>query len=213
MKKLIVILFVLSPLFSFSQDGLGLWAGIGVNKKLTKKFSLDLKAQSRIVDNFSYTQSYLAEAGLSYKLRKHWNVAGYYRFISKRKNETSNFKNRHRFYADLSYDNKIGAIKFENRVRYQYQFKDNDGEIGFDKSYIREKIEIAYPNKSNFTPYLSGDLFYEIGGKIDQLRPKIGTSYKINKHHSLDASVFTNINLTETEKASPIISLSYKFKF
>lgn len=209
-RFIVLILFSVST--SFAQNGLGLWTGISINKKITDKFSVDINGQSRATDNISYFQSYLGEVGISYKLLKNWELAGYYRYISKRKTESKIFKNRHRFYGDISFEKKLGKLKFENRVRYQHQFKDNDGEIGFDKSYLREKIELSFPNKSKFKPYLSGDLFYQIGGNIDQIRPKVGTSYKINKRNSLDASIFTNYNLLISESISPIISISYKLK-
>ena len=86
-------------------------------------------------------------------------------------------------------------------------------ETDFDTSYLRNKLEISYPNKSKFTPYISGDLFYEIGAKIDQIRPKAGVSYKFAKHHTVDVSVFSNVDLVGTESSGTIIGLGYKFKF
>lgn len=213
MKKYILTLMFLSPLFSvFSQDGVSLWAGANASKKINKKLGFSIGAQVRMPENITYTQSYLVELGASYKLIKGLELSGYYRFINKRKDETKVWKNRHRFYTDLSYGNKLGPIKFENRLRYQHQFKDNDGEIGFDKSYLRNKLEFSYPNKSDFTPFVSGDLFYEIGGVVDQLRPKAGVNYKINKKNAIEASIFKNVDLVGTESSGPIIGLSYKVK-
>lgn len=213
MKKLILITFLFLPFLSQSQDGLALWTGVGVEKKINKKFSVNLNAQARFVENLSFAQTYLGEVGLSYKIIKNLEITGYYRFINRRKDETKDFKNRHRFYGDLSYDKKLGVIKVGYRLRYQHQFRDNDGEIGFDTSYLRNKLEVSYPNKTKFTPYVSGDLFYEINGNgFDQIRPKAGVSYKINKKSSLDASIFTNVDLVGTEKSNPIIGLTYKLK-
>lgn len=213
MKKIIIIFALLLPIFSNAQNGLGLWTGASIEKKLNKKFSIELNGQARFVENISYVQTYLAELGVSYKIIKNLEISGYYRFINRRKNENKDFKVRHRFYGDLAYGQKLGPIKFAYRIRYQHQFRDNDGEIGFDTSYLRNKLEISYPNKSDFTPYISGDLFYEINGAgFDQLRPKAGVSYKINKKNSIDASIFTNIDLVGTESANPIINLTYKLK-
>jgi hypothetical protein len=213
MKKTIIIILFLLPIISNAQDGLGLWSGVSIEKKLNKKFSVQVNGQARFVENISYVQTYLGELGVSYKIIKNLEVSGYYRFINRRKDETKDFKNRHRFYGDLAYDQKLGPIKFAYRIRYQHQFRDNDGEVGFDTSYLRNKLEISYPNKSDFTPYVSGDLFYEINGTgFDQLRPKAGLSYKINKKNSIDASIFTNVDLVGTETANPIIGLTYKLK-
>jgi hypothetical protein len=215
--KLFCLLILISTLISnklqAQNEGLGLWAGISLEKKIGKKFSINLNGQARLVENIRYTQTYLGEIGLSYKITKNWEISGYYRYVERRKNDLKEFKHRDRFYADLSYEHKIGILKFENRLRYQSQFKDNDGESDFDASYLRNKIELSYPNKSKFTPYVSGDLFYEIGGKIDQIRPKAGFSYKFAKQHSVDAFVFSNVDLVGTESSGAIIGLGYKFKF
>ena len=210
----ILLLLTLTFTEAYAQnEGLALWNSISVEKKITKKLSVSLSGQARIVENISYAQTYIGEVGLSYKFLKNFEISGNYRYTERRKNETKDFKSRHRFYADLSYERKLGFLKFENRLRYQSQFKDNDGETDFDTSYLRNKLEISYPNKSKFTPYISGDIFYEIGAKIDQLRPKAGVSYKFAKHHTVDVSVFSNVDLVGTESSGAIIGLGYKFKF
>jgi hypothetical protein len=220
MKISLFYLLLFALLFTFAShkthaqiEGLGLWNSIGIEKKIGKKFSVTANGQVRYVANISYVQTYFGELGVSYKLSKSWEISGYYRYIQRRKNELKEFKNRLRYYADLSFNHKIGIVKFENRLRYQSQFKDNDGETDFDASYLRNKIEISYPNKSIFTPYLSGDVFYQIGGKIEQIRPKAGISLKFAKHHSVDVSVFSNVDLIGTESSDAILGLGYKFKF
>ena len=212
LKNTILVFLLALPLTSVCQTGLALWSGISVEKKLNKKFSMNVNAQTRFVEDLSYMQTYLGELGISYKVSKKLEISGNYRFINRRKNETKLFINRHRFYGDVSYDQKIGFLKLDYRFRYQHQFKDNDGEIGFDASYLRNKLELAYPNSSKFTPYISGDLFYEFGGTFDQLRPKAGFGYKFNKKHGLDVFIFTNVDLIDHLSPSPIIGLTYKLK-
>ncbi len=212
MKKLILVLFFVLPFTSVCQTGLALWSGVSVEKKLNKKFSMQVNAQTRFVEDISYMQTYFGELRLAYKVSKRLEISGNYRFINRRKNETKLFINRHRFYGDVSFDQKIGVLKLDYRFRYQHQFKDNDGEIGFDVSYLRNKLELAYPNSSKFTPYISGDLFYEFGGTFDQLRPKVGFVYKFNKKHGLDVAIFNNVDLIDHLSSSPIIALTYKVK-
>ncbi len=212
MKKLILIIFIISPLLVKAQEGTGLWTGFGIEKKLTKKLSVNLNGQVRFADNISYAKTYLGEIGLSYQIAKGLEIAGYYRLINRRKDETKDFKIRQRYYADLRYENKLGPIKFDYRLRYQHQFKDNDGATEFDASYLRNKLEVSHSNKTKFTPFVSADLFTEIGGKTDQIRPKAGLAYKINKHHSVEASIFKNIDLIGSENSGPIIGFTYKLK-
>lgn len=213
MKKYLIAIFVLSTALSaYSQEGTSLWTGVSLEKKINKKIELSLGAQIRMPENISYTQSYLGELGVTYKLMKNLDITGYYRFINKRKDETKLWKNRHRFYVDLAYDKKIGVIKFENRLRYQHQFKDNDGEVGFDSSYLRNKIELSYPNKTKLTPYISGDLFYEIGNTINQLRPAVGVNYKLNKKNALQFGLMQNIDLVDGNNSGAILRVGYKLK-
>jgi Protein of unknown function (DUF2490) len=195
-----------------AQDGVGLRSGVSLEKKITKKVTLNATGQLRFNNNISYLQTYMFELGGEYKISKSFDAAVYYRFANRRKDETKEFKNRHRFYADLGYGKKFGPIKLENRLRYQHQFKDNDGVTEFDASYIRDKIEASYSNKSKFTPYLSNDFFFQIGGTLDQLRPKVGISYKINKKNAVDLSVFKDVDLVGTETYGPVLGLAYKLK-
>lgn len=213
MKKLFFLIILFCGIQSTQgQDGVGLRSGINLQKKVTKKVTLNLNGQARFNNDISYLQTYLFELGGEYKISKSFDAAVYYRFVNRKKDETKDFKQRHRFYADLSYGKKFGPIKFENRLRYQHQFKDNDGVTEFDASYIRNKIEASYSNKSKFTPYVSNDFFFQIGGTLDQLRPKAGVSYKINKNNAVDLSVFKDIDLVGTETYGPVIGLVYKVK-
>jgi hypothetical protein len=213
MKKiffLIILFFAIQS--THGQDGVGLRSGINLQKKVNKEFTINLNGQARFNNNISYLQTYLFELGAEYKISKSFDAAVYYRFVNRKKNEIADFNKRHRFYADLSYGKKFGSIKFENRLRYQHQFKDNDGITEFDASYIRNKIELSYDNKSNFTPYLSNDFFFQIGGTLDQLRPKVGISYKINKKNAIDLSIFNDIDLVGTDAPGPVLGLIYKVK-
>ncbi len=213
MKKLLFLTILFWGIKSVhAQDGVGLRTGINLQKKVTEKVTLNLNGQIRFNNDISYLQTYLFELGGEYKISKSFDAAVYYRFVNRKKDETRDFNQRHRFYADLSYDKKFGVIKFQNRLRYQHQFKDNDGVTEFDASYIRNKIELSYDSKSKFTPYLSGDFFFQIGGTLDQLRPKVGISYKINKKNEIDLSVFNDIDLVGTEAPGPVIGLIYKVK-
>ncbi|SOE21192.1 Protein of unknown function [Spirosomataceae bacterium TFI 002] len=197
-----------------AQQLVGLRAGATVEKKISKKFSVTGEAQLRYTDNFEYLQTYLAELGVAYKFNKQFELGAYYRFFNKRKEEEKDWKTRHRFYGELKYDKKIGPIKFEDRLRYQHQFKDNDGEVGFDKSYLRNKFELNYPNKSRFTPYVSADFFYLIGEEIDQVRLKSGVSFKLDKSSSLNFGVFKDLGVNGgIVDPNLILNLNYKFKF
>lgn len=215
----IVLLRLIVPLTAQAQTtDLGLWTGIGVEKKISKSFSVNLNTQVRFTDNVSILRAYLAEAGVTYKLTKHWDVSVYYRYIGRRKKNDEEtgyyYRPYHRFYADAAYDHKVWKLKFAYRLRYQNQFKD-DNETGLeaDGSYLRNKFELSIPNKSRFTPYVSTDLFYEIGNTFDQMRNKAGVEIEINKHHKVDVFGFTDYQLQGSQENRFLMGLTYKVKF
>ncbi|WP_428654862.1 DUF2490 domain-containing protein [Runella sp.] len=212
------LLFLLLPFLSYSQaTDIGLWAGVGAEKKINKKWSINVNVQTRFTDNISVLKAYLGEAGLSYKLNKHWEVSGYYRYIGRRKkNEDKTgyeYRSYNRFYADLAYDHKIWKLKFDYRLRYQNQFQDDESAAENNSSYIRNKFELSYPNKSRFTPYISTDIFYEIGADFDQMRNKAGIEIAINKTNKLDLSGFTDYRLVGSQENRFLIGVAYKVKF
>lgn len=217
--RILLVLVALGPLTAHAQStGLGLWTGIHADYKLGKSLELHANAQARFSDNVTVTRAYLGEAGLSYKLNKHWEVGGYYRYTGRLKynKETLDWYYRpyHRFYGELSYDHKLGkGLKLDYRLRYQNQFKDDDDALVADKSYLRNKLELSYSNPTRFTPFVSADLFYQIGDSFDQVRYKAGVNVKFTKTQSLDLSLFKDVGLGGSDETSgPIIGATYKVK-
>ena len=213
MNKLILILLFI-PLAVRGQDGTGLRTGITAKKDISARWKAEVQLQTRFNSNISFLQTYLAEAGVSYEIIKGMEASAFYRYAYRRKNTEKDFKERHRFYADLSYGRKIHKVKLEYRLRYQHQYKDNDsGEAEFDESYLRNKLEAKYAGKGKFRPYVSADLFYRVGSGIDQVRPKAGVDFRFNKKNILDISIFKDIDLTGTNTYGPVIGLNYTYKF
>lgn len=214
MKKLLLTLFLFLPLVAAGQDGTGLRTGITAKKDISDKWKAEIQLQTRFNGDISFLQTYLAEAGISYEIIKGLEVAAFYRYANRRKNTEKDFKERHRYYGDLSYGKKVQRVKLEYRLRYQHQFKDNDsGAAEFDKSYLRNKLEATYAGRGKFRPYVSADLFYMIGNGADQVRPKVGVDFRFNKKNILDLSLFKDIDLTGTNTYGPVIGLNYTHKF
>lgn len=216
MKKTIWLLLML-PLGVFGQEtDTRLWTGIGVQKKITPNVVLHFNAQLRTTNNFSDVGSVLGEIGIGYKLNKHWAVSGYYRFseIQKWDKETYStiYKPFHRFYGNIEYDRKVSVLKLSYRLRYQNQFKDTEVGLESTKSYVRNKLELAYPNPSRFTPAISADVFYKVGEEVDQIRYKVGVNYAIDKRNSIELSGFKDYSLLPTNLNVYTIGLMYKLK-
>lgn len=201
-----------------NAQSIGLWTGIDFEKKLNSAFSVNLGGETRFTDNVSTLKTYLGEAGLEYKLSKRWGVSVFYRYINRRKLDKSTdeyeYRPYHRFYGNITYDYKLTKwLKFDYRLRYQNQFKDDESGLINNGSYIRNKFELSYRNKSKLTPGVSADVFYLLGTGFDQIRLKAAISYSLNKHNSLNLSVFTDYPLLEDIANNAIVSVSYKLKW
>lgn len=215
MKKILfTVLFTLVTLLIYAQTNEGVWINAGLNKKITKKLSVDLSIENRWTGLAEFHQTYFGELGVSYKIHKNVSLSGYYRLINRRKDETSEYKQRHRFYGNLQIEKKLGILAAKYRLRYQNQFRDTDNELTFDNSYLRNKFEIALNTKTFITPYVSGDWFYQIGGSFDEVRYKAGADIKLSKAHRLDIGAFLSQPLgSSTEDKRLIFDVAYTFKF
>lgn len=220
---LFTLLFTLPTIGWAQNTGLGLWTGVATDFRLAKKWTLNANAQVRFSDNLQVTRAYLGELGLSYKLTKHWELSGYYRYTGrlKRNDERTGWYYRpyHRFYGELSYDQKLWqGLTLDYRLRYQNQFKDDNEAIVADKSYVRNKLELGWNNPSRFTPFVSADLFYRLDANdgtsgFDQVRYKAGTNVKFTKQQSLDLFVFADRAIRNSgESSGTILGATYKLK-
>lgn len=212
MKKIAKI-FLLISLFSIKTIAqTGLWLKFGAEKKITKKLEIEVNLQPRFNDVNEKPSSWLGELGLKYDIVKNLNIAVFYRHIKNEKKDV--YKPYHRFYGDLSYKfKKLNPIVLDYRLRYQQQFADDDSGLITDKNYWRNKLEIAYKNKSKFEPYLSTDLFYKEGYAFDQIRYKAGLEFKITKNQSIDASYLIDDALNSKDESKSRVAVAHKFKF
>tara|TARA_R110002124_G_scaffold89812_13_gene229548 strand:+ start:590 stop:1264 length:675 start_codon:yes stop_codon:yes gene_type:complete len=216
MRSYFLIAFFSLPILVHAQ-GVGLWTGVAVEKKLNSSFSLDLSGQTRFADNMSELKSYLGEAGLEYKFNKHFDASVYYRYIGKRKYDKSDadyyYRSYHRFYGNVKFDHDLTKwLKFDYRIRYQHQFKDDESGLSNTGSYFRHKFEFSYDNKSSFSPYLSADVFYLLGTGFEQVRYKAGCSISLAKRNSLDISVFQDRAIVGGGTDPVVINVGYKLK-
>lgn len=216
MKKWCLFFALFLPRLVLSQsEPFGLWSTAEIEKKWGKKWSTALQFQTRHANKASYLQTYFWDASLGYKLTKNLEISANYRNIHRKKNENKAFKKRDRYYADLSYSTKFAKIKWNNRLRYQHQFKDNDGLNEFDASYLRFKTGVALASKSKWVPYINADLFYLIQDKsINQIRPKLGLDYKFDKHNTLGCGLQRDVSTISGVSNGPLTwAVNYSFKF
>ena len=98
------LLLFSSPLKGQVKDA-GLWTTVSFEAKLGRKLSLDISQEFRFNENITELGTAYTDAGLTYKLNKHFQIAANYRYTQKRTIENY-YSFRHRIYIDIKYEKK-----------------------------------------------------------------------------------------------------------
>jgi ribosomal protein S13 len=182
--------FLSIPLKAQVNDA-GLWTSVKVETKIVKKLNASIVQEFRFYENITELGAYYTEAGLDYKINKHFQVEVNYRFTHKRKVENY-YSIRHRLGIDLKYSKKIKPFELKYRARFQNQYEDigrsEDG--GVAEFYFRNKLNLQLDLKKAYTPYVSVELYsplnYPRYYAFNNIRYMAGIEYAITKHHKLD---------------------------
>lgn len=179
-----------NSMFAQTTD-FGTWTTLELNHSFTKDLSARFSQQLRLEQGSEVFKSTFSDLGLSYKINKHWSVAGDYRLI------TTPLDLQHRFYADATYSKKFHKLSLNTRLRYQKQFE----VANFPVNYIRPKLSLKYKINKQIVPYTAFESGYRIfykGNRFDFYRIYLGTSIDLNKMMSVDLYYLftTEINVT-----------------
>ena len=196
----------------------GLWTSFSLEAKLAKKISVNLSEELRFKENISEIGTAFTEAGLSYKLNKHFQVSANYRFTQKRRTD-NNYNTKQRVYIDVKYDKKIKPIKVTFRSRLQDEFpqRGHSADAGATNFYIRNKLNIEWDLDKPFAPYLSAELFSPLNYPreyfFDNIRSSAGIEYTPAKNHKIDLyyMIQNELNVSNPE-TDFILGIGYSFK-
>jgi len=188
--KLIILLLVIPFQFdsgTAQTEDFQLWSGIGLDISVTRRVSVKIEEELRLMDNVTRVDNYFTDAGISYNFWNNFTLGGYYRFI--RKNELEDvYSTIHKYYIDLEYDNRLGRWEFSLRTRYQSRYKNvKSSELGYKpEKHSRNKISLAYDiYRSPLKPEIWCEVYYQLnnseGNEIDKLRFAPELNYSINK--------------------------------
>ncbi len=162
---------------SYGQNtDLGGWANAGFGFDIIGDLSGEISEEVRY--NFSIAELYQTntDIALGYKFNKHLKVSADYRYSirpTKRVNRTG---------IAVSYKQGVQDFDFTFKTRFLYAFTP-DAQEG---SAWRNKLTAAYKINKQFSPFVSGELFYSLSNQIDQLdnyRLEAGLNYDLNKHN------------------------------
>lgn len=211
-----IVLLVFVCTSSAQTEDARAWGKLSVEKKLSRHYSLEVSGGFRIGQNYSRLETYYLDAGINYRLNKHWSCELHYRY-SERRLKTDLFDTRNRGYFGVEYKTKwwdVLITKFYVRYQRQYTnlFTSEDGLNPSD--YIRSRFTVKYDLNKRYMPYVSTELFYQMKynkSEFNRVRYEAGISYKINKRHSFDAFCMLQREFNEPNPAHSFITgLYYK---
>ncbi len=213
-----LILFCFTPgLIQAQVNDAGLWASINLEKKFTKKWSLNLTEEIRLNENISELGMSFSELSATYQYNKMFGISAGYRFIQKRRVNDS-YSLRHRYLINFNVKNKFNSFSTNLRIRYQRQYADvyssSDGTVPSD--YVRTKLTIKYNTGKKYTPVISGELFFNTnrpdGLLIDDFRIAAGVEYEFSKKSSLELGYLINRELqVANQMTSFVITIGWNY--
>lgn len=218
-----------------------IWASAEASAKITKAFGVYVEAEYRTHDKVSSTERWAGTLGLEYKALPYLKLSGGYAYIHqhtlKEVTKKGNiippyWQPRHRAFFALTGSIDWNRFSFSLRERYQYTYRTGQSVPKFDsdgvtpkspevitskgKHILRSRLEVEYKiKKSKFTPYISYEIYNSLtdGFAVDKSRYTIGSSYKINKKHSVSLYYRYQDSADEDDEDSGhIIGVGYKFK-
>lgn len=235
-------LLTLVPAGAWAQsDDLGIWTSAEVKKRITTGLDASVEGEFRTRDGLSEVERWAATAQVSYRIVSFLKVdVGYTYIYAHRESETTKKGNivssywspRHRFTASLTGSYKWKRLEFSLRERYQLTHRvattasKYDGDDGSQKAdeeitsktkhVLRSRLQVEWDiKKSKFSPYISCELFNAMSDdwNLDKTRWTVGTTYKINKKHSLDICYRYQNQSDDDEANGHVIGVGYRFKF
>ena len=219
MKKLVSLMIALLPLAVFAQGTVndldtdfGARVGVSVNKKIAKGFHVVADGEFRLSDNFSTLGRYNLGLGVTYKISPVFKIGAGYQFIEKL-NSSSEWKPRHRFYADASATLNAGGWRFSLKERLQLTHRDvgNVYQNNANSLALKSRFKVSYKGFTSVTPYgyvevrnvfndpacsatwsTTSQAYanYSFLGYTDayvnRVRGSLGLEWKLSKQHALD---------------------------
>lgn len=216
-KRIITLLvataaLVVSP--AMRADDTGLIVGMGIEKKITKKVSLEANAEFRTRNDFKTVDHITAAVSGKYKFNKWLKAdAGYQLIVNNNPehltlHDDGSYNNwrpsfyglRHRFSVSLTGDVNVGRFNVSLRERWQYTLrpKTTTTRYDFDNEYmedctvrrkdhhtLRSRVKVDYNiPHCKFTPAVSAEFYTSTS--LEKTRFTVGGNYTLKKHHSFE---------------------------
>jgi hypothetical protein len=219
-----IILLANVSLTAAQTNDWGLWTGLEATKNLSEKWNLDVVAGQYVwKDNISDKDQIRTGACATRNLGDNFSLGAGYLLIFRYREDA--FKYRHRYYLQPMYRYKFGRFTADWRVRTELTLLGRRDETidMFDRQntnwLVRNRFRLRYTTKDGqFRPYAHFELFHRLfrgwDNSYHENRVTIGTTYKINRNHSVDLGYrleSEDIDLVRFRRSVIVVGYSYSF--
>lgn len=180
-------------MFAQPTNDAGLWTTFNIEKELKNNISVFLTEEYRLKENFTQTNLFYTDIGVSVRPVKPLKISLSYRSIEKYIQDNT-FSYRHRLMVDILLKHKMGNYSIAFRQRFQSEVRNvNSSDNGaIPEWYSRSKFQIKYDLNKRLTPYIAAELRYQINNprniESDRLwhrqRYSAGIDYKQNDRNT-----------------------------
>ncbi len=221
MKKILVVLSILSGTAFSQQVDAELWLGAAVKADINKKLSLKYETQTRFNQNATRIKTYYNELSIDYELIKNLEIGTTYRYS--RRNRDTYYLGDNRICLNLSYDKKITDLgfKFKARARYQYSFDRltiiNNLIFPDTENMFRLKLELDYKNDAfkRFLPRVGYELFKSFNPikaqGISAYRLYAGLDLDLPARHEISLKYIYEKDFGSTQQINHIYMVQYGY--
>ena len=207
------------PSLAYSQSkDFGIWYCINGEVKLIKHLNLDLSGNIRTFRDASKIDESFGEVGLTYKISKHFSLAGAYRLSDKIENDLR-YHLIHKWLVSVKGGGDIGNLSISGRFMLQMQKKTYMKNADDSILYYHGRLKLAAKYKFHsfpVDPYFSFETFWPMfkpsENRIDKNRFTLGVEYKLNKRHSFQLAYIYQRDYKPHLSDINIIALGYNFK-
>ena len=214
-KRIIAVALALAAMLlptAAMADDTGLTLDLGVEKKVSKKFSVGLDTEFRTRNDFKTVDHVTAAVSGKYKVTKWLKLEAGYQFLVINHREhlslhddgsynnwrPSYYSTSHRVSAAVNGDVDLGRFNVALRERWQYTYRPEHSTTRYDfdneymedcqvhakgKHVLRSRLKLEYNiPHCKFTPAVSVEAY--TGSSLEKTRFVVGGSYTHKKHHS-----------------------------
>ena len=182
------------PLLAQEEQDAALWTTVNAEKKISKRFSVQLTEEFRLRDNMQRLNLFYTDLGLNWKGSDWFRGTLSYRWINKYMQE-GYFSYRHRLSLDLVFRKKAGNYALSYRQRLQAEVRDvgKSSSGSLPEWYSRNRVEVKYNTGRRWQPYASAEFRYQISNPRKKEsdaywhrnRYCLGLQYDLDKHSTI----------------------------